>query len=135
VFTKLDLANGYWHVPMEEESSYLTTFITEHGRCRWLRLPFRLVLRFPPPKKNKKQKKQQQRLHHLIDGLSGVICVSDIIVVDGCGGDKDNATKDHNVKLPMLERCRNSEIALNKKKMLKENIAFFSAYQRIRWTN
>ena len=42
VFSKVDLANGYWHVPMEEESSYLTTFITDHGSFRWLRLPFRI---------------------------------------------------------------------------------------------
>jgi len=40
VFTKLYFANGYWHMPME--SSYLTTFITDHGRFRWLRLPFGL---------------------------------------------------------------------------------------------
>ena len=42
VFTKLDLGNGYWDVTMEEESSYLTTFITDHGRFRWFRLLFRL---------------------------------------------------------------------------------------------
>jgi len=44
VFTKLHIANGYWHVSMEEESNYLTTFITDHGRFRWLRLPFGLYI-------------------------------------------------------------------------------------------
>ena len=33
-----------------------------------------------------------------------------------CGGDKDSATKDHDIKLAaVLERCRSSGIALNKK--------------------
>jgi hypothetical protein len=118
VFTKLDLSNGYWHVPMEEESSYLTTFITDHGRFRWLRLPFGLSV---------SSEIFQKRLHQAIDGLPGVICVADDIVVYGSGGNKDTATKDHDVKLAaVLERCRNSGIALNKKKMevRKESITF-----------
>ena len=97
VFTKLDLSNGYWHVPMEEESSYLTTFITDHGRFRWLRLPFGLSV---------SSEIFQKRLHQAIDGLPGVICVADDIVVYGSGGNKDTATKDHDVKLAaVLERC------------------------------
>jgi len=39
-------------------------------------------------------------------------------VVSGLVGDKDTPTKNHDVKLAaVLERCRNSGIALNKKKM------------------
>jgi len=44
-----------------EESSYLTTFITVHGRFRWIRLPFGLSVSsdiFP------------KRLHKAIDRLS-----------------------------------------------------------------
>ena len=32
VFTKLDVHNGFWHVKLSEESSYLTTFNTPFGR-------------------------------------------------------------------------------------------------------
>ena len=42
VFTKADLASGYWHIELDEESSRLTTFQTCHGRYRWRRLPFGL---------------------------------------------------------------------------------------------
>ena len=40
VFSILDVKQGFWHVPLEEESSYLTTFNTPFGRYRWLRMPF-----------------------------------------------------------------------------------------------
>ena len=34
VFSKLDLKNGYWQLPLTEEASYLTTFNTPFGRYR-----------------------------------------------------------------------------------------------------
>ena len=42
VFSKADLASGYWHVELDESLSMLTTFQTCFGRFRWLRLPFGL---------------------------------------------------------------------------------------------
>ena len=38
VFTKLDVRNGFWHVALDESSSYLTTLNTPFGRyrCGWL---------------------------------------------------------------------------------------------------
>ena len=39
-FTVLDAKNGFWHVSLDEESSYATTFGTPWGRYRWLRMPF-----------------------------------------------------------------------------------------------
>ena len=41
-FTKLDLKDGYWHVKLDEESSYLTTFNTPFGRYRFNMMPFGL---------------------------------------------------------------------------------------------
>lgn len=40
VFTKLDARNGFWHVILDDSSSYLTTFNTPFGRYRWKRMPF-----------------------------------------------------------------------------------------------
>ena len=40
VFSVLDAKNGFWHVKLDEESSYLTTFHTPFGRYRWCRMPF-----------------------------------------------------------------------------------------------
>ena len=41
-FSLLDAKSGYWHVPLDRESSFLTTFNTPWGKYRWLRLPFGL---------------------------------------------------------------------------------------------
>ena len=35
-FTVLDAENGFWHVPLDKESSYTTTFGTQWDRYRWL---------------------------------------------------------------------------------------------------
>ena len=40
VSSTFDLGNGYWHLRLDEENSYLTIFDTLFGRYRWLRLPF-----------------------------------------------------------------------------------------------
>ena len=36
VFSVLDIRNGFWHVKLDEESSYLTSFHTPFGRYRTL---------------------------------------------------------------------------------------------------
>ena len=38
----LDAMLGYWHVPLDKESSLLTTFNTPWGKSPWLGLPFGL---------------------------------------------------------------------------------------------
>ena len=40
VFTSLDVSNGFWHVVLDEESSFCTTFNTPFGRYHWKRMPF-----------------------------------------------------------------------------------------------
>ena len=40
IFSILDLKAGYWHVKLDEESSYLTVFNTPFGMYRWLQMPF-----------------------------------------------------------------------------------------------
>lgn len=39
-FSKLDATSGYWQIPLDEESTTLTTFITPFGRFFYKRLPF-----------------------------------------------------------------------------------------------
>lgn len=43
-FSILDARNGYWLVPLDEESSRLCTFSTPWGKYRWTRLPFGLTV-------------------------------------------------------------------------------------------
>ena len=40
IFTVVDIKDGYWHVKLSDESSYLSTFHTPWGRKRFLRMLF-----------------------------------------------------------------------------------------------
>ena len=40
VFTVVDMKDSYWHVALDDESSYLCTFHTPWGRKRFKRMPF-----------------------------------------------------------------------------------------------
>ena len=40
VFTLADIKSAFWHVPLDEASSLLTTFNTPLGRMKWNRMPF-----------------------------------------------------------------------------------------------
>ena len=106
VFTKADLAQlhvGYWHVVLDDESSKLTTFNTCYGRYRWLRLPFGTCV---------SSEIFQKRLLQALQGLDGVICIADDIIVHG----KD--TDEHDKRLhAFLSRCREIGIKLNKEKL------------------
>ena len=42
-FTKLDASHGYWQIPLDLESSLMTTFNTPFGRYRFERLPFGIL--------------------------------------------------------------------------------------------
>ena len=74
VFSKVDLSHGYWHCTLDEESSLLTTFSTPFGRYRWTRLPFGL---------SASCEIFQKRLHQALEGLLGVACIADDILVYG----------------------------------------------------
>ena len=64
----------------------MTTFVTPFGRYKWLRLPFGL---------NVSSEIFQKRLNMALEGLEGVMCVADDIIVYGTGDDIPDATEDH----------------------------------------
>ena len=112
VFSKLDLSNAYWHVELDEESSKLTTFQTPFGRYRWKRVPFGTSV---------SSELFQKRLDQALEGLEGVIGVSDDIIVYGSN------TEDHDKNLTaLLLRCREKGMRLNKEKLelRKSEISF-----------
>ena len=99
VFSICDLKQGYHHVELDEESSFLTTFATPFGRYRWLRLPFGLKV---------SSEIFQKRLCMALEGLEGVQCVADDVIV--YGRDRD----DHNCNLRnLLSRCEEHGVGLN----------------------
>lgn len=86
IFTVLDVKNGFWHVELTEESSYLTTFNSPFGRFRWLRLPFGI---------NAASEEFQRRMNEVIEGLDGVKVIIDDLLIYGQGDNMNDAIRDH----------------------------------------
>ena len=63
IFTVVHAKNGFWHVPLDRESSLLTTFATPWGRYRWTRMPFGISLA---------PEEFQRRLDNTMEALDGV---------------------------------------------------------------
>ena len=108
VFSSLDLKSGYWHLALDEESSLLTTFSTPFGRYKWKRLPF-----------GTKTSSEifQRDLNRAHEGLEGVHCVADEVMVDIIAETHEHALMDHDLKLKnLLKRCQKIGIRLNKDK-------------------
>ena len=61
VFSLLDVKNGFWHINLDEESSYLTSFYTPFGRYHWCRMPFGISCA---------SEVFQRRMQELIKGLA-----------------------------------------------------------------
>ena len=72
VFTVLDAKNGFWHIQLDEPSSFATTFGTPWGRYRWFRLPFGVS---PAPEEF------QRRIDIAFEGLPGQKAMADDIRV------------------------------------------------------
>ena len=109
VFTVLDVRSGFWHVPLDEESSRLTTFNTPFGRYRWKRMPFGI---------SSAPEVFQRRMHELIEGLSGVEVIADDFVTVGFGDTEEDAiaSHDHNLEA-FLKRCEERNLKLNNEKL------------------
>ena len=109
VFTKLDARNGFWHVTLDEESSFLTTFNSPFGRYRWKRMPFGI---------KSAPEVFQRKMHEVIEGLVQVEVVADDFVVVGRSINLEEATRDHDQKLiAFLQRCEERGLKLNSEKL------------------
>ena len=108
-FTHLDAKNGFWHVQLDEDSSFLTTFETPFGKYRWLRMPFGVS---PAPEEF------QRRIDVALHGLQSVVAVHDDIIVWGKGSTDQEASEDHDNNLrKLLQRCREVNLKLNREKV------------------
>ncbi|XP_062577795.1 uncharacterized protein K02A2.6-like [Saccostrea cucullata] len=109
IFSVVDARDGFWHVVMDEQSSYLTTFSTPWGRYRWLRMPFGIS---PAPEEF------QRRMEEALEGLDGIKPIHDDILIYGCGDNDKEAHEDHDRKMEaLLQRCLERNVKLNKEKM------------------
>ena len=108
-FSLADVKDGFLHIPLDEESSWMTTMHTSYGRYRWLRLPFGIT---------SAPEEFQTRLTTALEGLEGIICIADDILVYGEGNDYKEAEKDHERRFKALfERCHKRNMKLNATKL------------------
>uniref|UniRef100_A0A8C5QD11 Gypsy retrotransposon integrase-like protein 1 n=1 Tax=Leptobrachium leishanense TaxID=445787 RepID=A0A8C5QD11_9ANUR len=108
IFSVCDVKSGFWHIELEEDSSYLTTFSTPFGRYRWVRMPMGIS---PAPEVF------QRKLNHALEGLPGIRVIADDILIVGEGETDVEAIKDHDQKLrKLLDRCRERQLKLNPEK-------------------
>ena len=108
-FSLVDVRDGFLHVPLDEESSHMTTMHTSYGRYRWRRLPFGI---------SSGPEEFQMRLISALEGLEGIICIADDILVFGEGTDFTEAEKDHDRRfVALMERCLQKNIKLNPTKL------------------
>lgn len=80
VFTIMDVRNGFWHVSLDEESLYLTTFQMLFG-----------ISSAPEV--------FQRKMHELIEGMTGIEVVADDFIAVGYGETFGEATRDHDKNL------------------------------------
>ena len=76
----MDVWNGFWHVSLDEESLYLTTFQTPFG-----------ILSTPEV--------FQRKMHELIEGMMGIEVVVDDFIAVVYGETFGEATQDHDKNL------------------------------------
>ena len=97
-FSIFDALDGFTQVVLDEESSHLTTMHTPWGRYRWLRLAYGL---------SSAPEEFQLRMHEVLDGLEGVFCIADDMLVVGQGDTREEADKNHdNNVIALMRRVR-----------------------------
>ena len=105
IFTVLDVKQGFWHIPLEEQSSYLTTFNSPFGCYRWLRMSFRI---------NSAPEVFQRNMHQLIEDLDGIEVIADDFLVYGKGNSNEETVADHDQNLQaFLQRCEDRNVVLS----------------------
>ena len=101
-FTILDAMKGYHQCPLDPESQLLTTFITPHGRYKYLRAPYGI---------SSISEHYNRRMAEALAGLSGYRRIVDDIVIY----DQDIAEHANHVRV-FLQRCADMNITLNMEK-------------------
>ena len=109
IVSVVDAKDGFLQVVLDEESSYLITFWTPHGRYQWLRMPFG----FKSAPQN-----FQLRIDECIEGLPNTAVIHDGIIIYGTGSTEQEAIKCHDAAFTALvDRCGECGLKLNEKKL------------------
>ena len=101
-FSKLDANQGFWQIPLDNESSYLTTFNTPHGKYHFTVIPFGF---------NFAQEVFHRTVNDKFAENSGCFPdIDDILVVGKTLAEHDSSLK------KVLDSVREINIILNKEK-------------------
>lgn len=102
VFSKLDAQSGFWQIPLHPDSMKLTTFITPFGRFYMKRVPFGI---------SSAPEIFQRTMTQILEGIEGVICYFDDILVHS------KSMKEHEALLTRVKkRIAESGLQLNESK-------------------
>ena len=111
-FSTLDAASGFYQIPLSEDCSSLTTFISPFGRYRFKRLPFGIT---------SGPEVFHRAMQHILAGQAGAECYMDGILVWG------STKEEHDTRLrDVLNRCRDEGVKFNLSKcvFLKQQVKF-----------
>ena len=116
VISKFDLRSGYNQLVIHPKSRYITAFCTHMGVFQYKRLNFGI---------NTAAEIFQKTIENVLSGLTGVINMSDDIIVFG----KNQAEHDKRLR-SVLERLEQNGLTLNEKKceFNKEELDFFGLH-------
>ena len=101
IFTKLDANSGFWQIPLDPSSRLLTTFVTPFGHFCFNRLPFGI---------SSAPEIFQHTMSRILEGLEGVICHMDDILIHGTTQDIHDQRVRH-----VLKRLSAAGVTLNNK--------------------
>ena len=101
-FSTLDATSGFLQIPLDDASSYVTTFATPSGRYRFLRLPF--GIKSAPEVFHR----TIVEMFHDIEGVETYI--DDILIYAPTEEEHDRRLR------AVLQRCRDANLSLNKDK-------------------
>ena len=99
IFSTLDATNGFYQIPLDEESSKLCTFGTPYGRFRFLRLPY--GVKCAP-------EIFQDRFKNIFSNIEGTDIYIDNIIIWG------RNKIEHDIRLnKVLDRARENNVKFN----------------------
>ena len=102
IFSKLDASSGYWQVPVDEDSSFLLTFMTPFGRYKFKRMPYGI---------HSASEIFQKAISDIIADIPNDTNLQDDIIVWGPTQDQHDETL-----RSVFDRIRHSGLKLNKSK-------------------